>query len=177
MGMSITVEERDAIYEVVEVQKGTLRDVGTPFAKQQWKKAEMAFRQHLQDCRFLECLRLEMPDENGQVNVGMRDHELRETLSRVIARRTAQLVIEESAGSLTPQQQAFQDRARIALRACERCLMMLDSRYEVWFVVVNHETGGAAAQSTSIQDVALDLCESLNEASAPIGYGRDGRSR
>lgn len=167
MPISVSLEERDALCEVIEAQKGNLKDAAAPFAKQEWEKAEAAFRQHLQDCRLLACLRLEAPDKNGQVHIGMRIHELREALTRLTARRTAQLIIEESAGIPTSAQETFQGRAQLALRVAERCLKTLESRFETRYVVVDGETEESVTKPTLIRDFALDACEVFNESTTP----------
>lgn len=163
MPISFSADEREALCEVVKAQRDTLKDVWSPLAEQEWDEAERVFRHYLQDCHLLELLHLGAPDENGQIDVDMQTGELRETLTRVITKRTARLVVEESAGVPTPEQELFQQRASVALRACERSLRMLSSRFEVRYVVVDTETGGPAAQPTLHRDFAIEVCDVLNE--------------
>ena len=164
MPITFTIEERNALCEVVEAQKGTMNDVWEPFARQEWKSAEEAFGQQLQDYRFLEYLRGATTIDDGRVTVGMRDHELRESLLRLMRRRAAKLVVEESAGPPTQDQRAFQDRARLAAAACERCIAIFSERFDVRFVVVDAESGHPVTQPTRDRDFALDVCEALNES-------------
>jgi hypothetical protein len=165
MAVSVSVEERDALCEVIKAQKGSLSDAWTPLSQREWEKAEDVFKQYLQDCRFLEALHLAVPDESAQIKVGMRTHELKEALTRLMARRTAQLVIEES-GRVppTPHQEAFQECARLALRAAERALERLAARYEVRYVVVDGATDDAVTKPMAVRDFAMDACEVFNES-------------
>jgi hypothetical protein len=163
MTMTIGVDERDGLCEIIERQKGSLRDVWAPFAEQEWEEAERSIRNYLQDCRFLDCLRRAVPGEDGQISLSMRIGELREILTRAISKRTAQLVIEESAGVPTPGQELFQQRASVAIQACERSLRTLNSRFEVRYVVVDTNTGNPVAAPTALRDFAFELCDVFND--------------
>jgi hypothetical protein len=163
MTLAIGVDERDALCEIIERQKGSLSDVWAPFAEGEWEEAERSIRDYLQDCRFLDCLRRAAPGEDGQVNLSMRTGELREILTRAISIRTAQLVIEESAGVPTPEQELFQQRASLAIHACERSLRTLNSRFEVRYVVVDTSTGDPVAAPTTLRDFAFELCDVFND--------------
>jgi hypothetical protein len=171
--IAINADERAALIEVVEAQLGTLNDVWVHSVRKDWAQAEEAFRHHTQDCRLLEDLRDSRQDDGEEFRVNMWRHELRETLTRVMARRTSRLAVEEARGFPSPEQEAYQENAGIALLACERCLKLLRSRYEIRYVVADTETGDPEGQPTATHDFALDLCELLNEKAVLPPADRD----
>jgi hypothetical protein len=163
----MSTEDRDVLYEVGEAQKGSLNDVWVPFSAQDWNKAELLFVNHLLDRRFLEYLRRASPSEEkaGHVIVSMRREELREALTRFMAKRTAQLLIEDSQGRVpTPAHEAFQERVRLAISAAERALQTLGpSRHQLQYVVVDSESGSIVAGPTPHINRARDEAEITSE--------------
>jgi hypothetical protein len=165
MPVTLGAAERDALCELAAAQLGSLHDIWSALLEQRWEEAELLFGQHLQVRRLLEGLQLPEPDKDGQVEVRMRMDELREALTRIQVKATVGLVIEEEWPEVvTSEREACRARARLAIKACERSLAGLGTRYEVHYVVVDTESDEEASGPIALRDFALDVSEVLNES-------------
>ncbi|HEX3735298.1 MAG TPA: hypothetical protein VHU86_09095 [Solirubrobacterales bacterium] len=162
MAISVTIEERDALRELVRSHMGSPDEIWAAVDQGQWDLAKFAFDEALQNRRLLQCLGAE-ESEDGRVDIDIRPYELRDLLFLLDERALAQLRAEESPGDDSPERKAEKERTREAIRICERLLDTLVSRHVVFHVVVDSATKEAATPPIFDRDSALDMVEALNE--------------